>query len=265
MDVTKASGERQRFRPGKIYNTCRRAGASKEITDKIVQEVKSKLYDGMPTSEISKIVLRMLRPEVCAAAKYRLKQAIMELGPDGFVFEEFIASLLQSYGFKARVGRIFMGKCVGHEVDVQAVKDKRYMVECKYHNFRGIHTDVKVAMYTNARFLDLSEDFDAPWLICNTKFTPDAIAYAECQGIKITGWRYPEGSGLESMIEEKKHYPVSVLRSVDRKTRSLLAAAGIVTARAILDSGESALKEAGIATDKTRAIISETEKICELQ
>ena len=128
MDVVKSSGERQRFRPGKIYNTCRRAGASKELTDKIVQIVKARLYDGMPTSEISKIVLRMLRPDICAAAKYHLKQAIMQLGPDGFAFEEFIASLLESYGFKTRVGRTFFGKCVGHEVDVQAVNENQYIV-----------------------------------------------------------------------------------------------------------------------------------------
>ncbi|HLD84109.1 MAG TPA: ATP cone domain-containing protein [archaeon] len=265
MDVTKASGERQRFRPGKIYSTCRRAGASREMTDSIVREVKSKLYDGMPTSEISKTVLKMLRPDVCAAAKYRLKQAIMQLGPDGFIFEEFIASLLESYGFRTRVGRTFPGKCVGHEVDVEAVRDKRYMVECKYHNFRGIHSDVKVAMYTHARFLDLSEDFDVPWLVCNTKFTPDAIVYGECAGMKMTGWRYPEGSGLEAMIEEKKHYPVSILRSVDRRAKSVMAAAGILTAKAVLDGREAVLKAAGIPDGKARAIVAEAEKICELK
>ncbi|GAI02479.1 unnamed protein product, partial [marine sediment metagenome] len=59
----------------------------------------------------------------------------MDMGPEGFVFEKYIAKILREYGFITEVGRILNGHCVNHEVDVIAKKENQVcMIECKYHN-----------------------------------------------------------------------------------------------------------------------------------
>ena len=49
----------------------------------------------------------------------KLKQAIMELGPSGFPFEQFVAELLKCRGYQIKVGVIVEGHCVNHEIDVK--------------------------------------------------------------------------------------------------------------------------------------------------
>ena len=161
MYVLKASGEKEEFDAGKVRKTCLRSGASKELADKTAREVEERAYDGITTREILSLTLKLLEEEPETATRYDLKRAIMSLGPTGFPLEKFIAEVLQNYGYKTKVGKIIRGRCVNHEVDVVAEKDgKRYLVECKYHNASGIYTDLKVALYTHARFLDLGDSFD---------------------------------------------------------------------------------------------------------
>lgn len=243
MYVVKASGEREEFNAEKIRNTCLRAGASRKLADEIVEEVEKRAYDGITTKKILNLTLRLLRKEPRAATRYDLKRAIMSLGPAGFPFEEFTAEALRNYGYKTTVGRILKGKCISHEVDIVAEKgNERYLIECKYHNAPGIHTDLKVVMYSYARFLDLDESFDQAWLICNTKCSRDARKYAKCVGLKITSWRYPGKESLEKMIERKKLYPVTILRSVTGFTKDRLFQAKIMLAKDLLDYGLEDLK-----------------------
>lgn len=243
MYVVKASGEREEFNAEKIRNTCLRAGASRKLADEIVEEVEKRAHDGITTKKILNLTLRLLRKEPRAATRYDLKRAIMSLGPSGFPFEEFMAETLRNYGYKTTVGNILKGKCISHEVDIVAEKgNKRYLIECKYHNAPGIHTDLKVVMYSYARFLDLDENFDHTWLICNTKCSRDARKYAKCVGLKITSWRYPGKESLEKMIERKKLYPVTILRSVTGFTRDRLFQAKIMLAKDLLDYGLEDLK-----------------------
>lgn len=243
MYVVKASGEREEFNAEKIRNTCLRAGASRKLADEIVEEVEKRAHDGITTKKILNLTLRLLRKEPRAATRYDLKRAIMSLGPSGFPFEEFMAETLRNYGYKTTVGNILKGKCISHEVDIVAEKgNKRYLIECKYHNAPGIHTDLKVVMYSYARFLDLDENFDHTWLICNTKCSRDARKYAKCVGLKITSWRYPGKESLEKMIERKKLYPVTISRSVTGFTKDRLFQAKIMLAKDLLDYGLGDLK-----------------------
>ena len=264
MYVVKASGEREEFNAEKVRRTCLRAGASKELADKIAKEVEKRAYDGITTKEILDLTLKTLEEEEPeAAARYDLKRAIMSLGPAGFPFEKFMAEVLQNYGYKINVGRVLRGKCVDHEVDIVAEKDgKHYLVECKYHNASGIYTDLKVTLYTHARFLDLGKNFDHAWLVCNTKCTKEARRYAKCVGLKITSWRYPKES-LEKMIEKKKLYPVTILRSVKGFARDRLFQAGIMMAKDLLDYELEDLKRmTGLPQDTVNKIMEEVRKVC---
>ncbi len=243
MYVTKASGEKEEFNIEKVRKTCLRAGASEKLASKIAEEIERKVYEGITTKEILHLILRLLKEEPKAATRYDLKRAIMSLGPAGFPFEEFMAEVLRNYGYKTTVGGILKGKCISHEIDIVAEKEnKRYLIECKYHNAPGIYTDLKVVMYSYARFLDLRENFDQAWLICNTKCSRNARKYAKCVDLKITSWRYPGKESLEKMIEREKLYPVTILRSVTRFTKDRLFRAKIMLAKNLLDYGVEEFK-----------------------
>ena len=226
--VLKASGEREPFNSEKVYKACLRVGASPALAESITHQIEAILYDGIPTREIYHEVRRLLEASrVEVAARYSLKQALMHLGPAGFPFETYIEELLREHGYETRLRTIVEGFCVKHELDIIAMEkvgseSKMHMIECKYHNAPGIITGVKEVMYTYARFLDLREGwqhgkcgrFDQAWLVCNTKSSLDAQAFARCKGIQLLCWRYPEGEGLERLIDRKALYPVTVLPSL---------------------------------------------------
>src|SRR5205085_12654308 len=105
------------------------------------------------------------------------------LGPTGYPFEDFIARILQSFGYSTKVRQFLMGKCVSHEIDIVAEKSgKSCMIEAKFHNNPGIRSEIHVALYTQARFQDvkLRNTLDSAWLVTNTKTTVDANTYALC-------------------------------------------------------------------------------------
>lgn len=220
MYVTKASGEREPFDRGKIIKTCLRSGAGRKAAEQIADEVEKRTRDGDSTKDILSLVLVMLEERTPSAAqKYDLKGAIMRLGPSGFPFELFVSEVLREHDYEVELRKHIMGKCVEHEIDIVATEGKRrHMVECKYHNYSGIYTGIKDVLYVYARFLDITEreKFDSAWLVCNTKFSDDAIRYAECRGMKLLGWGYPEDGGLEKMIERKRLYPITMIRSLKR-------------------------------------------------
>lgn len=176
--------------------------------------------------------------------KYDLKGAIMDLGPTGFPFEKFASKVLQNYGYETSVGKELEGKCVTQEVDVSARKgSENFLVECKFHNDAGIITGLKVMMYTRARFLDLKEKFNRVWLICNTKISGSAKKYAECTGVKVTSWNYPEENNLKKLIERKKLYPVTILKSVDSSIAKKLFEADIVLTKSLIKQDLKKLEE----------------------
>ena len=273
MWVVKASGETEKFDPSKIKRTCLRAGASEELANKIVEQVRKKAYDGISTREILGIALKLLskeKPNI--AARYDLKGAMFRLGPAGFVFEHFIGEVLKEYGYQTRVHNILKGFCVSHEVDVVASKEnKSFMIECKYHNLQGIYTGLREVLYTYARFLDLCEGskhnlcqrFEQPWLVCNTKFSDDTIQYAQCKGIRLVGWSYPEGNSLENLIENKKLYPITMIRSLDADSIDKLASASFILAIDLLRIPLGELNTiTKIPLRKLRIFSDEAKKVC---
>ncbi|NDB88862.1 MAG: hypothetical protein EB164_08130 [Thaumarchaeota archaeon] len=114
------------------------------------------------------------------------------------------------------------------------LKESRWLVECKYHNFPGRYTGLKESLYTHARFLDLADKFDNEMLVCNTKVSPEAVTYATCIGQKLLSWRFPPQMGLEKMIEEKKLYPITIL-SPSKKELEILAKNNLMIAKDLLD------------------------------
>lgn len=241
--IIKADGKKEPYDEEKISSSFIKAGASPEIATTATKTINKKVKDNMTTDEIYHSALshlRVLEPRV--ALKYSLKRAIMDMGPEGFVFEKYIAKILREYGFITEVGQILNGYCVDHEVDVVAKKETQVcLIECKYHNSPGIKSNIKTALYIHSRFLDIEKayrekdndshtHFEA-WLVTNTKCTSDVIKYAGCVGLKILAWHYPKVENLQYFIETKKLYPISILSTITEKQRDILFDSDIILAK----------------------------------
>jgi len=241
--IIKADGKIEPYDEEKISSSFIKAGASTEIAAAAAKTINKKVKDNMSTDEIYHRALshlKVLEPGV--ALKYSLKRAVMDMGPEGFVFEKYIAKILMEYGFVAEVGQILNGHCVNHEVDIIAEKENQIcMIECKYHNSRGTKSDIKTALYIHSRFLDIEKAYMEKdinnnthleaWLVTNTKCTSDAIKYAGCVGLKILAWHYPEVENLEYFIETKKLYPISILSTITERQRDILFNSNIILAK----------------------------------
>lgn len=263
MYVIKTSGEKEKFIPGKIYATLIRSGAEGKVAKEIVNRIKREAYNGISTREVLDKALDLLRkqkPEI--SARYDLKRAIMNLGPTGFPFEKFFAEILRNYGYETKTDQVIRGKIITHEVDIIARKKYDYMVECKYHNSPGIYTDVKVVLYVYARFLDLKNKFDQPWVATNTKCSNQAINYARGVKMKVTSWEYPAGESLRDLIEEKKLYPITILKSLNNEVTWKLSNAGIFIAKDLVTMGFDELKSrTKIQENILRKLVAEAKSV----
>ena len=263
MKVIKASGLEERFSPGKIYRTLLEAGSSGQLAWKVINVVKKKYHENITTQDILEIILNELKdfPEI--RAKYDLKRAIMALGPSGFPFEQFFGDILKNYGYEVKVGNFMKGKIITHEVDIIAKKEKSYMIECKYHNEPGTSTNLHPALYTYARFLDLRDKPDMPWLVTNTKCSIDAENYAKGVGLKITSWNYPKNKSLQKLINLKKLYPITILKSISDNTKEKLFLSKIVIAKNLLNySAADLMKKTDLSEKEINKILEEVRIIC---
>ena len=180
--------------------------------------------------------------------RYQLKDAIMKLGPAGFMFENYVGEILKYSGFKIRGTRSkIRGKCTVHEIDlVLLVKNKKMLVECKHHSKHGAYTGLKESLYTHARFLDTKPYFDSECLVCNTKISIHAKKYAKCVGQQIISWRYPQNNSLEQIIEKNHLYPITIL-NLNSKEVGIFLKQEIMLAKNILKYTEYELsKKTGI-------------------
>lgn len=248
ITILKASGKREPFSADKLRRSLLRSGASLDDVQEIENKVTEDFYDGISTAEIYRKAFNLLKQKRKGhAAKYKLKNAIMELGPSGFPFEKFIARLFQRMGYVAETGRILHGRCVDHEVDVVAHKDNvQLMIECKLHQQKGTVCDVKIPLYISARFRDISEQIDiAPvhqksrpegWLVTNTHFTKDAITYGLCAGLKLMSWDFPETRSLKMLIDKYGLHPVTCLTTITKYEKQQLLEKGVVLCSDIADN-----------------------------
>lgn len=250
MFIIKADGRKVPFNPNKIIATCRRAGANKEITKRVIKKVKSQIYRGIGTRDIYKMVLVALSEEGGKPLKYRyqLKDAIMKLGPSGYMFENFVAEILKHSGYKIKKIRSKVrGECANHEIDLIAIYNKKkFLIECKYHAHHGKYVGLKESLYTHARFLDTKPSFDCEGIVCNTKVSGEAKKYAQCIGQDLMSWRYPEHNSLEQNIEKNHLYPITIL-NLSKHERYQLSKNNIILAKDLLDYTEIQLsKKTGI-------------------
>lgn len=250
ITIVKANGHHETFDPEKLRFSLLNSGASPESTEDVIAHLIPELHSGMTTSDIYRhafLILKNISKPV--ARSYSLRRAVMDLGPSGFPFEDFVAAVLRAKGFECLTRQTVLGGCVPHEVDVVAYNEKKLiMIEAKFHNELGTKSDLKVVLYIKSRFDDIKDNVykyggkdrkvTDSWLVTNTKFSSTAIHYAECKNMTLIGWNYPEKGNLQDMIEEEGLHPVTCLTSLSEDKKRVLLAAGIVLCSNIREKPE---------------------------
>jgi hypothetical protein len=271
--IEKASGEKEAFDPDKLRRSLKRANTPDDLADTVVTEILAQIEPGMNTSEIYKMAFGLLRRRKGSnAARYSLKNAIMQLGPTGYPFEHFIGQVLASQGFDIKVGQVLQGKCVTHEIDVVATHNNtQYLVECKFYNNHGKYASVQVPLYVRSRVDDIisfreklpeyKETRFFGWVVTNTRFTDDALMYGRCAGLHMLSWDLPKEKSLKDMVEQTGLFPITVLTDLNAKQKEQLLNKGIVLCRQLYHNQEL-LGEIGVLAQKKKRILEEMEGLC---
>jgi len=270
--VTKFDGTTQPFQKEKIFNTCVRIGATKEDAKKIADIIEKKMYNGIATKKILQMIfhhLKKYRPAIKHQIDLREAISILRPKPD---FERFVQLLLEEQGYGITPNQIIRGKCVEHEIDgIARKKNETFLVEIKHHYNHHTYTGLDVGRIARATFEDLEEGFEqglnsikftGVMVVCNTKLTEHAKQYANCRGIMHIGWKAPPEHGLERMIEEKKLYPITLLKKLSKGDKTKLLDENIITLKQLVDCEVNELsRKTGMQRDKLQILVGKAKEI----
>lgn len=264
--VTKADGSRQLFDREKVVKTCLRMGANRRIAFEVADKVEARLYDGIPTRKVLQMIFRLLRkhkPTIRHFLDLRKGLSLMGSKPE---FEKFVQILLAHHGFEVSPNQIIRGKCVGHEVDAVARKDGvTFFVEAKHHSNYHTPTGLDESRIARAVLEDVTEGFtlgksnlkiDRAMIVTNTRYSEHARRYGKCRNILQIGWSSPKTLALQSMIEEKKLYPLSCIKGLKIEVKMKLVNSGIVLMKQLVEEKTSKLaRETAISREILQKII----------
>ena len=271
--IRKVSGDMEPFSRNKLQSSLHRSGADDETVESVLTDVESWVYDGMTTKKIYDRAFALLRKkQLGIAARYKLKNAMMELGPTGYPFEFFVGEVFKRLGFHVEVGQVLQGHCVTHEVDVIATNGHdQHFIECKYYQSTGKNANVQVPMYIRSRVDDLIRfRQDQPTyagftfhgaVVTNTRFTSDAISFGECTGLQMLSWDYPAGRGLKELIDEQRIFPITVLTKLLNAEKQQLMEKGIVICNQLVEQPE-VLLHVGLDERRLQKILEEVRFLC---
>lgn len=272
--VEKISGEVEQFSIHKLSKSLQSCGATEMEIQKIVNDIKPMLYDGISSNLIYKKAFFLLKKHNrVSASKYSLKRAIFDLGPTGFPFERLIGALLKEKGYETKIGETLKGECITHEIDVLAEKDGNvYTVECKFHTDPSAVSNVRIPLYINSRFIDVQKVWNNSgktthlkqgWLVTNTRFTKDAIDYANCVDLTLLSWDYPINNGIKSNVDKYGLYPITTLTTLTKKEKTQLIEKDIILIKE-LSKNPDALHHLGILSKQITLVLDEVHKLCSM-
>lgn len=273
--IVKADGSKEIFDPARLVRSLERSGAKAFAAERIARSITGSVAPGTSSKEIYTRAFALLRREARpVAARYALRRALLELGPSGHPFEDFVSHLYRAEGWRVETRKIIRGKCVPHEVDFYAShpNQKEFIAaELKYHNDPGYKTDLKVALYVKSRFDDIFNcdpavracSIDRGLLVTNTKFTSEAIAYAQCSGVELLGWGYPVENSLFMHMSRAKVYPVTALTSLSRAEKRLLIERGVIAVDQVMHDRRT-LDPLHLSSARVGELLAEADGLLEL-
>jgi hypothetical protein len=243
--ITKSDGSKEPFDARKLRDSLVSARASLEVADEIVATITATIKPNDTTSRIYQAAHKMLaKRERHVASRYGMRRSLLDLGPTGFPFEQFVGELYRAEGYQVAVGEMMYGACVSHEVDVIAWNDVDLItLEAKFHNDLGYKTDTKVVLYVKARVEDLQSHphkiggrdrmVTRGAIATNTKFTDTAETYAACVGMELLSWETPRGDNLYDRMSRHGVFPIAALTSLKTHEKRAIADQGIVDTKSL--------------------------------
>jgi hypothetical protein len=273
MKIVKHSGDIVEFNPDKLKSSLLKSGASAVVVENILQTIRKQMYEGITTKHIYKMAFGLLKKTANShAARYNLREAIRLLGPAGFFFEKYIGRLFTSEHYETKTNITLQGKCVSHEIDVLIKKNGTIaMIECKYHAGRDAASDVKVPMYILSRFNDLKTNrhpifsdndvISKCWIVTNNRFTTDAIDFANCSGLNLLSWNYPEDNNLKTKNDNSYLYPVTCLTTLSLAEKDKLLILDVILVKEIINNS-NCLEKIGLSTTRIKNVLKEASDLC---
>jgi len=274
MRVKKYSGELVDYNPNSLKQSLSKSGASSSEVSQVFKNIEHQLFDGISTRELYEIAFSCLKNvKNTFAARYSLKKALRDLGPDGFYFEKWVAKIYHEDGYQALTGQTLQGHAVTHEIDVIAVKENKLLaIECKFRNDIDAKISVTTPMYFMSRIIDL-QDLSYPffgqelkitegWLVTNAYFTSDSIKFAEYHKMNLLSWDYPEGHSLKVKVDNNGEYPITCLTSLTDENKSKLLKKQCILVKDILREPKY-LQDLTIDNDKKNKVLLEATELIE--
>lgn len=270
--IKKTNGQIVPFDEKKVRNSLKRVGADKKIIEDILKVVQKNIKPRFSTTQVYSLVnreLRMRSPWI--AARYNLREAIVKMGPAGFNFEKYVASVLSAYGYRTELPDTYQGACVWHEIDVTAEKEgRRSFIEAKFrHDFHAA-VNIKDTLSTWARFLDLVDGarvdlcphFDEAWIVTNARFTDQSLQYGHCKNMMLIGWNHPEERSFAQMVDVDALYPVTTIKDLKKNEIESFANSNIMLCRDVIGMDTDSLKNVtGIGAKRLDVIAKQCSQI----
>lgn len=268
----KKTDEIKEFDKEKFRRSITRPGTSPALIEELVESVQKNISHFKTSEDIFRYTFELLKQkEPYAAIKYNVKRSLLEFGPTGFPFEQFVAEIFKAQGYETETNQIIKGWCVDHEIDLIAKKDNEtFMVECKFHNELSYRSHVQVPLYTQARYQDIKKTWkpDSPqnkltrtWIVTNTSFTYEALKYSNCIGITLTSWDYPKTENLAHLIVKFNLYPVTALTSLTNTQKQLCIQEGFTLAKDV-EKNIGVLKKIGLNNAEIKKVIEHCTFAC---
>ncbi|RLZ06542.1 PDDEXK family nuclease [Faecalibacter macacae] len=247
MKVTKFNGELVDYNPKALKISLTKSGATKDEVEEVFDLMTPDIFDGIKTQDLYTLAFENLKKYRSSyAARYSLKKALRDLGPEGYYFEKYIKRLMISAGFNAINSQTVQGTAVTHEIDVVTEKDgKLYFCECKFRNDVDAKISVTTPMYFMSRMIDVCDHeytfFNKTlkptkgFLITNAYLTSDSVNWAAHYNVGMISWNFPEKMSLKYLIDNLAIYPITCLTTLNEEQQKELMKEGCLLVQDIIE------------------------------
>lgn len=273
IKIKKQSGEIVPFNKKSLQKSLVNSGAKIDDANQICNEIVKEIYNGISTKELYEKAFNLLKNiKSSVAARYSLKRALQDLGPEGFFFEKWVAKIFEVQGYDTITSQSLIGKStITHEIDVIiSNKNEDLICECKFRNDIDAKISVTTPMYFLSRFIDLKDKdftfFNRPfkpqkcYMITNAFFTTDSIAFAECYDINLISWNYPEEKSIKRLTDYHGLYPVTCLTTLTKEEEQTLLTKNCILVRELVKN-PVLLDHFKFSSDRKELILKEANEL----
>jgi hypothetical protein len=100
-------------------------------------------------------------------------------------------------------------------------------------------------------------------LITNTRFTSDALRYAQCVDLEVMSWKHPRKMSLEKLIEDRRLYPVTVISGIQVGLVKSLIDRNIILLKDLAAMNKEEIQKKFSLTDRKAATLKkQADELC---